>query len=330
MSNRHLSAQRRNHRRMFLLVLTIAPCLGLILLRDFDVISTRELELELLPVDWTFEEIVDYLDAPYPDGATNISYDSHRFDRGFFIEMAFDAPPASAMAFAESICDGVLFRGFDPFNAVVGTERVLGENLVLLGGWSYAYSPNTPETAFGNKCVFQVDGRYEYILVDASHPDLYHLRFEMPIGGKSFMSVPPGGVKPADFVTPLEEFPFAITGMYETADGYAVATDRICFETTWQPGIVRRNDWGEGSYAGGPYPDEFVGAEVHLRIDDELVFNTHISDRWTLAHPNQAGFERNIEFNYCHFEEWATGTHTMELQVSAAETQTHTWEFEAG
>ena len=200
-----------NNSVVVLLIFIVGSCISLMGLRHFGVISTRSLELELLPVNWTFEEIVEYLDAPYPDGATNIEYDSNRFDRAFFINVRFDAPPESGLRFAESICDGVLYNGYDPFNAIIGSERLENSNMVLLFGARYAYSENTPDTYLGNECSFEVGyDRPQYILVDTSNPNKYTVRFEIYNGGGGggrYGTLSINGFQPVDFITPASEFP---------------------------------------------------------------------------------------------------------------------------
>ncbi|GIK64643.1 MAG: hypothetical protein BroJett018_24370 [Chloroflexota bacterium] len=298
------------------------------------IISTRHLELELLPVKWNFKEIVDYIDADYPEGAVDIEYDSDHDNRTFFIALRFKARPAEVMKFVESICDGVLYQGYDPFDTIDGGKPSMGAKLIVdSGGSYYSHSPNAPQSLFGNRCQLELgSGRWEHIRVDTSDPNLYEVRYEIPVGGLSRDYSPQlffDGTTPlwrTEYINPTTRFPFMIVGLMSTNNQYILVGETICFETR------RDFEYWTDKTPGLPasiYPRNLIGTRVAIFIDDVIVIDTTISDRWTLSHPDQNDVDFDLLFNYCVFQKnWQSGTHTITLHVDMPDFQGETWTFE--
>lgn len=309
----------------FLILCTL--CLILVAFWQIGAISTHKLELEVFNefMNWNFEDILDYINAPYPEWATDIRYKSSRFDRTFFIELRFKAPPESAMRFALSVCNGVLHKGYNPFDAVDISHPVEDQKHVLVYNSAiayFSYSPNATSYQIGNRCQPQREWRTQYILVDTSNPNLYEVRFEIPDNGTEqtyaplmFESPPPRATN----IHPIADFPFMVVGIVEQNDRYLLVTDEICFETRWDyridaPFIYKT--YQNPTY--GIYPDNFIGAQIQIYVDEELVIGTSISERWTLDHPRQDDVPyQDLLFNYCIFRHWDAGTHKMDVEVTS-------------
>lgn len=97
---------------------------------------------------YRLEEIEDLIDAKIPKDAVDIEYSSQR-GYGFFIRLSFKAPPESALQFANSLCSGVLYQGYDPFNAVNSSLKH-GAHLIRATDFVYySYSPDATKHLLG-------------------------------------------------------------------------------------------------------------------------------------------------------------------------------------
>lgn len=312
------------------LLLGILPCLLMLALRQTGV--TRKFEVEVLGLDWNFEEIVEYIGADYPEGAVEIEHESSHFDRGFFIEVRFKAPPDDAMKFAESICDGVLYQGYDPFDTIDGGQPSPNAHLIFGFGYAYySYSPNASQSLFGYRCQLHTTyGRWEQIRVDTSNPKLYEVRYEIPTEQSTRQYAPnlffdaAHPVWEVEYLNPTSNLPFMIVGLMLRDGQYVLVGETICFET--------RKNFDHDSQNGFPYsiyPRELIGKNVVISVDNQVVVDTTISRRMTLSHPNQQNSENDLLLNYCVFQKaWESGTHTITLHVDMPDFQDETWTFE--
>lgn len=317
-----------NPRFVVFSAIVIFVCVGAILFREIGLISTRRFEVEVLDFEWNFKEIVDYIDADYPDGAVDIEYDSDRYNRTFFIEIRFKAPPAGAMKFAESICAGVLYQGYDPFDTIDGIRPFPDAKLIFgSGSIYYSYSPNASQDVFGYRCALYFgSSRWEHILVDTSNRNLYEVRYEIPVGGLSPRYSPrlfddPNGE--IEYINPTTDFPFMIIGLVSIDGEYILVGEAICFQT-------RQNFdyWSQNGLPVDIYPPNLIGTKVDISIDGTLVVDTTISDRWTLSHPNQKDVDTDLLFNSCVFRKnWQQGVHEITLRVHSSEVMEETWTF---
>lgn len=300
----------------------------------------RSIALSLPYVHWNFREIVDYIDAPYPEDATDIRHDSDQWGRTFFIELEFKAPPDQALAFVESICDGILYRGFDPFNS---SRRINNEQkpyLVLVHiDATFSYSVNSNEEILGNRCRppnnKEKYGKRQYISVDISNPNLYVVRYEMPqsqnISKYSPEMFPSPDIELAEYVNPIPALPFMVVGLRKMYDGsYHLATDQICFES------ILNYDAGLKQYrTNGDVVGKIVGKNVKIYINNLIVADASISASGILLDENHPYFNyppRVIRdlwyqqyFNYCYYQEiWHAGTYHMRLDVDG---ESYAWDF---
>lgn len=301
------------------LVLVILPCLTMLALHQTGV--TRKFEVEVLGLDWNFEEIVDYIGADYPEGAVDIEYESSHFDRGFFIEVRFKAPPDDAMKFAESICDGVLYQGYDPFDTIDGRQPSPNAHLIFGSSLYYSVSPNASPRILGYRCRFHYSSaRWEYIRVDTSNPNRYQIRYELQhesVMGRYSKDL---SLSLIEYVNPTTRIPFMIVGLMSDNGEYILVGEAICFET--------RKDF-ETPLTYTEYPREFIGKNVVISVDDNVVVDTTISFWWVLAHPDPPFLGQYDYFNHCVYQRhWQPGTHTITLHVDMPDFQDETWTFE--
>lgn len=301
------------------LALGILPCLMMLAVRQ--TVVTRKFEVEVLGLDWNFEEIVEYVGADYPEGAVEIEHESSHFDRGFFIEVRFEAPPDDAMKFAESICDGVLYQGYDPFDTIDSGQPSPNAHLIFSSGLYYSISPSASPHMLGYRCRFHYSSaRLEYIRVDTSNPNLYQIRYELQHASVMGRYSKELSLWPIEYINPTSRIPFMIVGLMSNNGEYILAAEALCFET-------RKNfDYG---LPYSIYPRDLIGKTIVISMDDEVVANTTISKRWTLSHPNQQYTDFDSLFNYCIFQKnWQPGTHTITLHVDIPDFQDETWTFE--
>ncbi len=297
----------------------VAPCVFIMAFRQIFPAFTHKLELTFLGsfVEWNFEDIVDYLDAPYPEGATDIEYRSNRFDRTFFLELSFKAPPESALHFAESICGGILYQGYDPFNALATADPLPGVHLVKTGRFTYySYSPQASQHVFGHRCPSLKNGRTQLILLDKTDPKLYRVRYEVGTSENYQLYGIPFYPLGYTYIRPTRGFPFIIAGMTSVDQGYQLVSEEICFET------------------GDSYPNQsdnnYIGAKVEIWIDNEKMEDAYISPYWRLmpvgkeSPPNELAL-----FNHCLFQEWKIGKHTVEVLITpkTGNSISYSWEF---
>jgi hypothetical protein len=90
--------------------------------------------------------------------------------------LAFTAPPTSVNQFIANICQGILYEGYNPFNA--SNSYTSRSNAVVMKAKGYAYfsaSINTVKSVFGNRCSFWVwTGQ---IKINKSNPQRYAVQF---------------------------------------------------------------------------------------------------------------------------------------------------------
>lgn len=309
---------------LIILLGCVGPCLVVVAFTQVFPDLTHKIQLRLLGsmVEWNFEDIVEYLDVPYPDGATDIQYRSNRFDRTFYIELSFKAPPESASRFAEGICGGILYQGYDPFNALATADPLPGVHLVKGTLFSYySYSNLASQHLFGHRCPSPKNGRTQLILLDRTDPNVYSVRYEVPTSANYILYNLPTGFGVGDnYINPLRNFsPFMMVGVTSTNQGYRLVTEEVCFETR-----QRYSAAVEDVY------DDFIGALVEIWIDNEKMEDAYISPYWRLMPVGKESPPDELAlFNHCLFQEWKSGKHTVEVLITpkARDSISYSWEF---
>ncbi len=252
--------------------------------------------------EYRLEEIENLIGSKIPKDAGNIEYSSKR-GHGFFIRLSFKAPPGSALQFANSLCGGILYQGYDPFNAVEsplkhGAHLIQSTNFVY-----YSYSRDAPTTYWGNRC--RGGGHVQLIRVDQSDPDFYTILFErLGSPDMSTSSVPLPTWGSLNHTMPIPNLPLITPGIALVEDDYVLITEEFCVE-------MRYDDMSEFE---SPYR-YLIGADVEITLDAQLIVSTYITDRGILAPKDYDGESPVGPFNYCFFEDWDSGSHAVVIRV---------------
>lgn len=132
----------------------------------------------------TLDEIVKYLGVDFPADATDVQYDAVIASHEYFINLSFKASPDGVDRFMRHICGGVLRQGYNPFKALYDGNKPPYMRIDISPGIHvYSYSPETPDTSWGNICMGVHDQIYLQIYliwVDKAEPNLYYVKFESP------------------------------------------------------------------------------------------------------------------------------------------------------
>lgn len=117
---------------------------------------------------YTLDEIGQVIHSPIPSDATDIQYSSE-MHRGYFVKLSFSAPAASTDQFAASLCQGILYEGYDPFSA--SNSYAARPRDVVLKATGYAYfssSIGIAESVYGNRC--SIENQWVQIKIDKTNP----------------------------------------------------------------------------------------------------------------------------------------------------------------
>lgn len=279
-------------------------------------LSNRKLLQSLHGADgpeWNLQEIEDYLGVTVPREAIEISYNSER-RAGFWIKLRFQAPPEHISQFTDGICNGILYQGYDPFNAIDTAKPLPDVHLIKSSEFTYySYSPDLPRTYSGNRC------HNGLILVDKTNSDFYAVRFEISANCNTPIQLPclPLG---RNVINPMPGLPLMVTGMAETEAGYLLITEEFCVEARGDYLIFNSTDY-----------DGLIGARVEIFLDNKLVASPFISNGYRLASkPDEKDSNFHPLFNYCFIETWKSGeNHAMTITVTkpSGEIISPSWEF---
>lgn len=148
--------------------------------------------LKILEYDsWNTELIENVLGTPLPADAHDVEFGG-RTGRGAYLDLTFKASHKSVDAFVSKFCEGPLYQGYDPFNAIdtsIDTkEPPQGAYIIKMNDFYdmsyYSYSLNTSDDLFGIRClsVFGFtsgNGQSQMqILVDKTSPDVALVKIE--------------------------------------------------------------------------------------------------------------------------------------------------------
>jgi hypothetical protein len=278
--------------------------------------------------------------TPPPD-ASNYVIDGHKgLDDG--IEVRFDAPPDSASLYARQFCGGVLYPGYNPFDAVdIGEPFTYAHSVSLSLFHYFSYSTKTPQTILGNRCAPLTNrGRVFHIVLDTANPEQTHVR------AKILYSCNECKVLYTHSIQPLPDVPIWFVGL-ASDDGEYRTTDReICIGTAqdatdsyrlWErmlsttafPGANLTREAAE-ALAGW---SEFFNAGVALTIDDQVVITATVNDELRLVGRRDGRGQpvaieaSGNEVYYCFDPGIEAGAHDMTLHVTtrAGVTSTYDW-----
>jgi hypothetical protein len=252
---------------------------------------------DLFDERWNLDKIEHYLGVSIPEEAQGLSYSSGT-NRYVHVELSFRAPPEAAIAFTRHFCDGVLHKGYDPFNAINVDESVpRGVKIDMIDYYTrsyYSYSPRTSQAKAGVFC-FLGSGLY-WVLVDETDPALYAIKFKHTAARNRIY---------AD-VKPVADFPILVRGLMPELHGGYSAYERICLDL--DPDTVRGSDdtWRS-----------LIGIGIRVLIDGKAMTGAYVNQEGRLV--RQDG-KRNFSdpdselFSYCLIV-LQDGLHRMTIQL---------------
>jgi hypothetical protein len=268
---------------------------------------------------WNTERINRFLGTSLPTDAVNLQIEGRMGMQGSYgitpsLEFSFQSSPASAAAFAEGFCGGVLHTGYDPLQAV--ESSIPSDDAVLIRvnrSIHYSRSPGVPLTTRGNRC-----GREQYleeITLDEAHPEFSKVSYRLPYAANNntWEYYPY-----AETVRPFgNDFRLYITGVHGATETNNVSTYHLsypilCFSTLFLP---RSYEFVVG------VPDvneEYKNSAVAISIDGVAQSPAKISENGVLALVNGVGVD---SWSYCLTPALEGGMHTLEIRVSTAETE---------
>jgi hypothetical protein len=288
---------------------------GLLVCLVIGVVSISQLFQKSL---WTLETINQSFQVQIPNTSSNINYEGHR-DRGGFLRLRFDAPPKDALLFTNQFCEGVLHAGYDPFAAIELAEPFTYTYLIKIDKYSYySYSPNTPKTVLGNRCLFARSYGQLQIRLDTTDPNLYVVNID-----RRFSCEEACHFMPLNVVKPITHAPIEVLGINKVEDHYALAYQELCIGLELKS-VAEREKWR--NLLGGNATVQLDGQAVggfNIALDGTLDFETNSTE----ANQQLEGWR---EYYYCLPANEKQGTRQMSVHVTTLSGQEliFTWEFE--
>jgi hypothetical protein len=255
---------------------------------------------------WDLSDIVDYLEIGFPEKASNIAYEVGP-NHNFYIHLKFQALPDTALAFAESLCDGILHSNYDPFHAIDSLSAIPEAYLIRVWPWYYSYSTNAADMA-GNRC-YAPRGHDQQVVVDKSHPDLYSVQYELSPGcGYDARRMPCYSPYAGVDRARISRFPYDIMG-FTSSDSdtptYTVVAQELCFLRSM--------------FFSPQDGDAFNGSTVEVNVDSVEMPNGYISENGAFLVGNRDEQPATQDSTYCLPNEWSSGSHLLTINVKTLE-----------
>ncbi len=310
--------------------ITILVLLGVLALRW----SMREYE-------WSISEVNDVLGVSIPKDASNIVIEGHKgLSNG--LPVTFDAPLDTAENFAKQFCGGVLYVGYDPFNAIdTGDPLTYAHEIAVSNFVYYSYSLDVANTILGNRCSPSASkGQYTQIVLDTASPDQIHVKV------MAFFSCGACIALPSSAQRWINDLPVWFVGLAQDGANYRLVDRELCIGT-----MSDANDsyarWGHdigGKTQKTPFSDYqateasqlwqlILPATIQIEVDNVSAISgtvnesLQIVDRLNYARePIPVEASGNERF-YCFDPHMDTGSHQMQIQLTAADGETVSYDW---
>ena len=266
---------------------------------------------------WTLDEINGLFKVPVPQDATDLQYSGYT-GLGAHLDLTFNAPPVAAEKFAQAICDGGLYAGYDPFHARNIAEPFTYTHPIEAGLFAYySYSPDTPESVLGNRC-----GSQSQIRVDEADPSVYAVKAQVFFSCNAVCSP----IR-AKAIRPTDNFPFEILGLEQVGTVYLQTTSELC--TGVRSNLTTFSEFNQKN---------LTGAQLEIRIDQRPVAAAVMDNDWGLTRRTDAqgnSVSVNISDNrryYCFGVRQENGSHLIDLhlKISTGREISYVWKFSTG
>jgi|GEM_PF-6689149 len=252
------------------------------------------------------ERLERWFGTDFPEDATDLVYD-YNLQRGFFVNVSFSAPPDQMDEFSQVLCDGKLYQGYDPFDAT-NTYRPMRSDSVLVHTSSsmyHSYSPNAPDTMWGNRCL---QGGFTFAAIDKSDPLAHHLVFI--VNHSPYQETEYGDFNPSDppnYINPLPQFPFMIISVIKDDDQHYAISSKICFAPNVSytyPGIF-------------PNHIHLLMANLEIVIDDTPFISGRILRNFAIELEDGTRIQ---QYEACIEEDWGDEPHTIDIVFTNQDT----------
>jgi hypothetical protein len=265
-----------------------------------------------------------------PDSARDVNFENGTGGNRY-LKLSFKVPQSDIGKFTNSICDGILHKGYNPYNAVNVTHSVPHARLYLMKNDAhlftyYSYSADTPDTVSGMRCQPWDSSPYQ-MRVTQLNDDLAEVRLDVGhfLSGENCVNIPCKFIG-NNYVRPIAEFPLVIMGLEEMSPNskvYRLVTDELCL--SFQLDYREEQFYGWNGNSAWRYLES---AKFRLRIDDQQYRDAVVTKYHQLAFEDEP--QNAPGFHYCVSQNWAAGTHRMSFMVmTAANTQKeYQWEFQ--
>gem|GEM_PF-3642256 len=277
--------------------------IGMFITIIYSVLNTplvREPELNDLRSVWGIE---------IPPESTEINFQSEVVERGF-IGLSFKVPPENLQSFVESVCDGKLYEGYNPFDTIDSEEPTDSSILIKTNRFTYySYSRDNSAMIFGNRCDATLGGigQVHQITVDKTNPELFSVRFEQPSRGSSVPTYNLG----INYINPLPDFPLMIVGLQDVEGEYQTIHNELCIDTRQVYADVSawKSEW-----------EDLKGANVLIEVDSVSFPEGTISPQGRLIPielltTENALIRNNSYWQYCINKVWKSGKHQINISI---------------
>lgn len=233
----------------------------------------------------------------------NLQYD-YNLGVGYFIDLSFSATPDQTDEFVERICNGKLYQGYDPFNAINTYNTVSDTILVEADSFMYhSHSPSASDSIWGNRCYGTGP---VLIAVDKSNAELYEVVLKVLGTCRENSGVPCYFIETSaytepNYINPASNFPFMIVGIIEENDSFYAVSEKICFV----PGMEY--------YYTPPDLSYIYRSNVDIFINDKKIISGRVTLDSEIIQNEGAILER---FSACFSEKWENVVHTMHIIIS--------------
>jgi hypothetical protein len=269
---------------------------------------------------WNTSTIGDFLDGRIPADAADLTIEVKTGVTGSYgmnpsLSFSFWASPESATAFVNKFCQGVLYPGYNPLEAVDSAIPTSSSVLIRAGGSiHYSLSEGVPDSVRGNRCsrhdVRTGFGWVEEWVLDTSDPDSYRVFYRLPYdaNGNPIEFYPQ-----ARFVNPAgNRFRLYVTGISATSESdiYSVDYPILCFETASLPSQYDFFYWNPS------FMQPFEGAAITVLVDNLEQPPASVTEFGVLTPLHTSTTSRFARWSYClETRRWQHSRHSVDFRI---------------
>jgi hypothetical protein len=259
--------------------------------------------------------IESFLQIELPQDAQDVKYSGYTH-RGIRIELSFKTSGAGSSQFSSSICDGSLWRGYDPFDAIdIGEPFTYTFPITSTTGVYYSYSPDPSASVFGIRCFNR--GLYQLRKLQLN-ADEYEILFTYETGCPETAPcyrIPPRSINPV-------EAPIDVLGFVQENGNYVLIAPEVCLSIE-RPVFVNM-DW-----------THLYGSFIEVSFNNQRIASAWLTSEGTF-YPRYDSLDNPVslspsedEYSYCFPVNATMGHYEMSLNITlvSGDHISSTWEF---